>query len=289
VKNKLRVLRRGPKLAVCITMYNENENELKDTLRGVLHNYNELRNDSELGFKKEDLIVFLIADGFERLPASFKKFAEEKHFLKEEVLRNKGFMKQTRDDKWVMKEMEELVDKDCKRVPQNVVHMFQVSTWDFDLEEEELKHRRINFVFAIKQRNDGKINSHKWFFQGLCEHMQPEQCLMLDIGTRPDKHSVYKLYKYMQVRPNCGGCCGEIEVDFTKERGLTGSYFVKAAQFYEYKMGHSPDKANESFFGYNSVLPGAYSMFRWEAIQGQPMKEFFRGLQKEELTCAEAN
>ena len=31
-------------------------------------------------------------------------------------------------------------------------------------------------------------------------------------------------------------------------------------------MGHAPEKANESFFGYNSVLPGAYSVFRWDAI-----------------------
>ena len=51
---------------------------------------------------------------------------------------------------------------------------------------------------------------------------------------------------------------------------------VRAAQYYEYKMGHSPDKAYESFFGFNSVLPGAYCMFRWQAIQKGPMDEFFK-------------
>jgi cellulose synthase/poly-beta-1,6-N-acetylglucosamine synthase-like glycosyltransferase len=40
---------------------------------------------------------------------------------------------------------------------------------------------------------------------------------MLDIGTRPDKHAVFKLYKYMEKHTFCGGCCGEIEVDFTGE------------------------------------------------------------------------
>ena len=54
-------------------------------------------------------------------------------------------------------------------------------------------------------------------------------------------------------------------------------------------MGHTPDKCNESFFGYNSVLPGAYSMFRWEAIQGRPLMEFFKGLRHDEQSCAEAN
>ena len=112
---------------------------------------------------------------------------------------------------------------------------------------------------------------------------------MLDIGTRPSPHSVYKLFKYMRKHTSCGGCCGEIEVDFSQERGMSASYLIKAAQFYEYKMGHTPDKACESFFGYNSVLPGAYSLFRWPAIQGRPLQEFFKGLRKDELSCGEAN
>jgi chitin synthase len=95
--------------------------------------------------------------------------------------------------------------------------------------------------------------------------------MMLDIGTRPDDHSIYKLYKYMRNHKHCGGCCGEIEVDMSNDRGVMGGSFIEAAQYYEYKMGHSPDKANESCFGFNSVLPGAYSMFRWKAINGEPL------------------
>jgi len=221
----------NPKLAVCITMYNENELELKDTIRGLLENYNEMRNDKELNFKKDDMVVFLIADGYDKLSPSFKKFATDNQFFNEETLREKHFMKQTRGGQWVMKDMDELVEPDFEKakIPTNCVHLFQVRTKDFGIEEDHLKHRRINFIFAIKQRNDGKINSHKWFFQGLCEYIKPHLCLMLDIGTRPDKHSVYRLYKYMMSRPFCGGCCGEIEVDFSSERGITGSYFIKAA------------------------------------------------------------
>ena len=101
---------------------------------------------------------------------------------------------------------------------------------------------------------------------------------MLDIGTRADKHAIYKLYKYMILHTRCGGCCGEIEVDFTQDHSINSSYMVKAAQFFEYKMGHSPDKACESLFGFNSVLPGAYSMFRWKAIKGEPLDQFFRSV-----------
>lgn len=58
-------------------MYNENEQELKDTIKGLLENYNEMRNDRELNFKRDDMVVFLIADGYDKLSASFKNFASE--------------------------------------------------------------------------------------------------------------------------------------------------------------------------------------------------------------------
>lgn len=78
IKTKCRIKNKNPKLAVCITMYNENEEELKRTLTGVLQNYNELRCDKELDFKKEDFIVFLVCDGYDRIPDSFRKYAKEK-------------------------------------------------------------------------------------------------------------------------------------------------------------------------------------------------------------------
>jgi chitin synthase len=107
--------------------------------------------------------------------------------------------------------------------------MFQVCTWDFGLESDTLKGRRINFIFAVKQRNDGKINSHKWFFQGICKYLKPEYTLMLDIGTRADDYAIAKLFKYMMVNKDCGGCCGEIEVDFSTHVNFDVSYLVKAA------------------------------------------------------------
>jgi hypothetical protein len=50
IKTKCKVRGTPPKMAVCITMYNEKEDELITTLRGVIHNYNELRNDKSLKF-----------------------------------------------------------------------------------------------------------------------------------------------------------------------------------------------------------------------------------------------
>jgi chitin synthase len=42
---------------------------------------------------------------------------------------------------------------------------------------------RINFFFAVKHLNNGKIDSHLYFFRGFCAELNPDYCLLLDIGT----------------------------------------------------------------------------------------------------------
>jgi hypothetical protein len=80
-------------MAICITMYNEEETELKATLRGIIHNYNCFRAEQErFELVKDDFLVFIICDGYDRIPDSFKKFAREKGFLDEDTLVTKGFM-----------------------------------------------------------------------------------------------------------------------------------------------------------------------------------------------------
>jgi len=49
--------------------------------------------------------------------------------------------------------------------------------------------------------------------------------MMLDVGTEAEETSILKLYKYMVQNPNCGGCCGEIEVDLNfAEKGPKWGY-----------------------------------------------------------------
>jgi hypothetical protein len=40
--------KKNPALAVCVTMYNENEKELMETMTGVLQNYNAMYKDPSL-------------------------------------------------------------------------------------------------------------------------------------------------------------------------------------------------------------------------------------------------
>lgn len=67
--------KKNPALAVCITMYNENEKEFMETISGVLQNYNAMYKDPLLKLRQNDLIVVLIADGYEKIPKSFIEYA----------------------------------------------------------------------------------------------------------------------------------------------------------------------------------------------------------------------
>jgi len=61
----------NPKLALCITMYNETEDDFKYTMRGVLQNYIALREDPYTQFRSKDFVVVVVVDGMENIPASF--------------------------------------------------------------------------------------------------------------------------------------------------------------------------------------------------------------------------
>ena len=149
IRQRCILKKKNPILGVCITMYNEDEEELKLTLKGILQNYNAMRVEKNLNFCKEDLIVFCICDGYEKIPASFKKLATDKGFFDEEILIEKGFLEKKRDGSYKMKDVRDLMD-DGVEAPKNILHLFTASTWDFGHDDPSLKMRRINFIFAVK-------------------------------------------------------------------------------------------------------------------------------------------
>jgi chitin synthase len=129
----------------------------------------------------------------------------------------------------------------------------------------------------LKEKNQKKINSHRWFFQAFGECLQPNVCVLIDAGTRPGKDSIYRLWKAFDVNPNCAGACGEI-------KAMINNLYnpLVATQNFEYKMSNILDKPLESAFGFISVLPGAFSAYRYIALQNDksghgPLEKYFAG------------
>lgn len=65
-------------------------------------------------------------------------------------------------------------------------------------------------LFCMKEKNQKKINSHRWFFNAFGSLLQPNICVLLDVGTMPSPKSIYHLWKTFDLNSNVGGACGEI-------------------------------------------------------------------------------
>ena len=100
-------------------------------------------------------------------------------------------------------------------------HLFEYTTSlalgpDLRFKGPEKRIVPTQIIFCLKEKNAKKINSHRWFFNGMCPVLQPNICVLLDVGTRPHPKSIYHLWKAFDKNSNVGGACGEIRADTGK-------------------------------------------------------------------------
>lgn len=228
-KNPNEKLENRLRLLCCVTVYNESQEELFMTLKGIFENMDSFLDQ---GISTYDIAVCVVFDGILKLNPSMQNYFKsldsemDSHGTSieskmEEI--NRGaevYLKEAGENKIKFITRKKEIDNKNYLPPEipkktSVCYQVQLTNDDFDC---QLRHKiKLNVFFNVKITNKGKLSSHLWFFQGFCKFLQPQYCALIDCGTKPDKKGLFNFFRVLEADEKVGGLCGYMGVRYERK------------------------------------------------------------------------
>ncbi|MDX2254937.1 MAG: hypothetical protein NW214_05425, partial [Pseudanabaenaceae cyanobacterium bins.39] len=288
----------APIILTCITVYNESGSALLYSLAGIKHNLDYLVTIGNRSLA-ERITLCIIIDGKEKMSPSAATLLETL-VLYDPNQAKSGADMHVFDSHLNIDLLEDLVCLDS-------LHQKSDNPW-LDVYQAAMNdHVPIlppldrsvapRVLLCIKDANAGKLNSHWWFFKVFCTHLQPDYCIQMDAGSVPKAPNIHDLWQFLEQHPDVGAATGSILVPAPQKPW----HLISLWQYGNFCLDKLLFRPAEALFGYLSVLPGQFSILRWETLktdlnksgaqiqQTSPLDRYFRGTSLDQLDIFEAN
>jgi chitin synthase len=286
-------------ILTCITLYNENGNELLRSLVGLAENIEYLTSQSA-HLRTGMFPVCVIVDGYSSISPTMLKYAKRLKLISQQAAHQNNHM----DTRLLQNGMTifeaEISSTEIFALATEVAAEMNISATEF-LRREGLQQGRQVFpaaqdeievsfpvLFCIKAENAGKLDSHWWFFRQLCPIIQPEYCIQMDVGTVANRDTLAKLWSVMESDLNCAVAVPSI----LTPPPSSPWQLLQGWQYADFVWERAIHQSVQAQCGYLEVLAGQFCIFRYQALlpavkqttdlyssSSTSLDRYFRGLQ----------
>eukprot|EP01138_Halocafeteria_seosinensis_P003621 gb/GECG01003700.1/.p1 GENE.gb/GECG01003700.1/~~gb/GECG01003700.1/.p1 ORF type:complete len:1630 (+),score=224.77 gb/GECG01003700.1/:1-4890(+) len=256
IDTALRVKRdaRDISLMILVTVSHEDGDLLQKTLTGIANNLASLQKKVDILW--DEVAVCIMVDGRQMMNESLRHYAETQL-------------------KVFDSSMIELYSNDQP----TQVHIFERSVEIPRYLQQGDYFEPLQVMFAVKEYNGGRLNSHLWFFSGFCQQLRPQYTLLMDCGVEPLHCSIAYLMERLEEELTVGSVSGEIS---TRDLSLWNP--VHAAQHFEQKLHSVLTFTSDSITNYMVSPTSGFVAYKYKAIEGTVLGKY---LVAEERTPSE--